>query len=144
MSREPETNRYPHLSLFVCFCSLVCLFAQRNAKAFTCFGFLFCLSFFFLEKRGNNFFFEHSYSLNFVVVYHAIGNTLSYFWWAVEQQPAEEFTIRHFQQQYPSGAAAWLQPHEHLDYEMSFETCISSGKFVREIDYQRNICKEIC
>ena len=27
---------------------------------------------------------------------------------------------------------------------MAFETCISSGNFVREIDYQRNICKEIC
>ena len=24
MSREPERNRYPHLSLFVCFCLLVC------------------------------------------------------------------------------------------------------------------------
>ena len=66
---------------FPCSFVFVCLFAQRNAKAFTSFGFLFSLSFFFfLEKRGTNFFFsEHSYSLNFVVVYHAIGNTLTYF-----------------------------------------------------------------
>ena len=65
---------------FPCSFVFVCLFAQRNAKAFTCFGFLLSLSFFyFLEKRGNNFFCEHSYSLNVVVVYHAIGNTLTYF-----------------------------------------------------------------
>ena len=41
-----------------------------------CFLYLF---FIFLEKRSNNFFCEHSYSLNVVVVCHAIGNTLTYF-----------------------------------------------------------------
>ena len=54
MSREPETKWYSHLSLFVCFCLL---FLHRGvAKAFTCFGFLFCLFVFFFEKRSNNFF----------------------------------------------------------------------------------------
>ena len=72
--KEIGTHTFPFSFVFVC------LFAQRNAKAFTCFGFLFSLSFFyFLEKRSNNFFGEHSYSLNVVVVYHAIGNTLTYF-----------------------------------------------------------------
>ena len=54
-------------------------------------------------------FFLASYSLNFVVVYHAIENILTYFWSVVEQQPAEEFTIRHFQQQYPAGVAVSLE-----------------------------------
>ena len=54
MSREPETKWYSHLSLFVCFCLL--FLHTGVAKAFTCFGFLFCWSFFFFEKRSNNFF----------------------------------------------------------------------------------------
>ena len=49
MSREPETNRYPHLSLFVCFCLLVCT-EECQSFYFLCF-FLFCLSFFFGEER---------------------------------------------------------------------------------------------
>ena len=55
MSREPETNRYPHLSLFVCFCLLVC---KRNAKAFTCSGFLFV---FFRRREVITFFRALSY-----------------------------------------------------------------------------------
>ena len=48
MSREPETNRYPHLSLFVCFCLLVC---TEECQAFTCFGFCFvCLLFFWRRE----------------------------------------------------------------------------------------------
>ena len=49
MPREPETNRYPHLSLFVCFCLLVCT-EECQSFYFLCF-FLFCLSFFFGEER---------------------------------------------------------------------------------------------
>ena len=51
------------------------------AKAFTCFGFLFCFSFFFFLRREVTPFsvFEHSYILNFVVVYNATENTLTYF-----------------------------------------------------------------
>ena len=53
MSREPETNRYPHLSLFVCFCLLVC---TEECQSFY-FLWLFCFVCLFIsEKRGNNFF----------------------------------------------------------------------------------------
>ena len=52
MSREPERNRYPHLSLFVCFCLLVC---TEECQSFYLLW-LFVLFCFFSEKRGNNFF----------------------------------------------------------------------------------------
>ena len=53
MSREPETNRYPHLSLFVCFCLLVC---TEECQSFYFLWFFVLFVFFFSEKRGNNFF----------------------------------------------------------------------------------------
>ena len=49
MSREPETNRYPHLSLFVCFCLLVCT-EECQSFYFLCFFCFVCL-FFFGEER---------------------------------------------------------------------------------------------
>ena len=53
MSREPETNRYPHLSLFVCFCLLVC---TEECQSFYFLWFFCFVCLFFSEKRGNNFF----------------------------------------------------------------------------------------
>ena len=65
-----------------CPCSFVfvCLFAQRDTKGFTCFGFLFCFVFFFFfwEEKWQ-LFFEHSCSLNLVVLYHVIEYTITYF-----------------------------------------------------------------
>ena len=52
MSREPETNRYPHLSLFVCFCLLVC---TEECQSFYFLWFFCFVCLFFSEKRGNNF-----------------------------------------------------------------------------------------
>ena len=63
---------------FPCSFVFVCLFAQRNAKAFTFFGFFVLFVFFFGEERLQ-LFFESSHSLNFVIVYHTIENRLTYF-----------------------------------------------------------------
>ena len=52
MSREPETNRYPHLSLFVCFCLLVC---TEECQSFYFLWFFCFVCLFFSEKRGNFF-----------------------------------------------------------------------------------------
>ena len=49
MSREPETNRYPHLSLFVCFCLLVC--TEECQSFYFLWFFCFVCPFFFGEER---------------------------------------------------------------------------------------------
>ena len=76
MNQKPnDTHTFPCSFVFVCF-----FCTQGLPKLLLALAFYFvCLLFFFFEKRSNNFFsFEHSYILNFVVVYNAIENTLTY------------------------------------------------------------------
>ena len=101
-------------------------------KVLLALAFCFVLSFFFFLRREVTTFFEHSCSLNFVVLYHAIEYTITYF---IGSWKTTSWGIYH--QAFSVVIPIWSG-------RMAFETCISSGKFVREINYQRNICKEIC
>ena len=57
MLREPETKWYPHLSLFVCFCLLVCTEGYQRFYLLWLFV-LFCLFFFFFLRREVTTFFR--------------------------------------------------------------------------------------
>ena len=131
MLREPETKWYPHLSLFVCFCLLVCTEGYQRFYLLWLFV-LFCLFFFFLRREVTTFFRALLLlELCCFIPCNWIYNNL----FLIGSWTTTSWGIYH--QAFSVVIPIWSG-------RMAFETCISSGKFVREIDYQRNICKEIC
>ena len=120
---------------FPCSFVFVCLFAQRDTKGLTCFGFMFCFLFcfiFFLRREVTTFFRALLFlELCCFIPCNWIYNNL----FLIGSWTTTSWVIYH--QAFSVVIPIWSG-------RMAFETCISSGKFVREIDYQRNICKEIC
>ena len=137
MSREPETKWFSHLSLFVCFCLLFC--TQGLPKLLLALASCFVCPFFFFEKRSSTFFsFRALLYLELCCPIQCNWKYINLFLigcWTSDQ-------LKNLSSGIFSSNTHLEWPH--LDYEIPLKTYISSGKFVREKDYQRNICKEIC
>ena len=130
MNRKPnDTHTLTCSFVFVCF-----FCTQGLPKLLLALAFCFVCLFFFFEKRSNNFFSFRA--LLFLELCCRIQCNWKYIkLFMIGCWTTTSWGIYH--QAFSVAIPIWSG-------RMAFETCISSGKFVREIDYQRNICKEIC